>query len=149
MPQNWVRVGYAQSYLLNEISGADQYQLIAKLLSWPTEYLLPVLDLLRLLLLHPNSAEVFATPNNMPGKRVDVLQVLLDLLASKPQHTTNCMLALRALANMFSSLHTRKLLDAKYEAVLQGVGASAALDNRTALAAATVLLKYVIVCGHY
>lgn len=122
--------------------GNEQYQLLVKLLYWPPQYLLPVLDLLRLLFLHPHAAEVLASPpRTIPGKLVDILGYLIDL--SQSSNPTNVLLGLRSLANMFSFPATRKLLEVNYERVFKAIAGCGLRDDRIALATSTVLLKYV------
>jgi len=129
--------------IIDYLPGTDHYQLIIKLLSWPPQFLLPVLDLLRLLFLHPHASEVLASPpRTIPGKHIDILKYLLDVLSVQPQTPTNGLLALRALTNMFCCSNTRKILETNWTHVLQSIAGSTSGDSRTTLAAATVLLNY-------
>jgi phospholipase A-2-activating protein len=123
--------------------GVEHYQLLIKLTSWPHQYLFPVLDLLRLLFLHPHAAEVLASPRHIPGRHINIPQFFISLLNAQPLNSTNVLLVLRCITNIFYAPHTRKLAEANWEPLIRSVGALE-YDSKSALAASCVLLNYAV-----
>jgi len=120
----------------------DHFKLLAKLIGWPVASLFPVVDLLRLLVLHPHAAETLA--HLQQTKKLDIFPVLLSSLHSK--NNTTITVALRSISNLFKSKETRQLIVSAPEIILESL-ASCVNENSADvvnIAAATVLLNYSV-----
>jgi thioredoxin 1 len=91
----------------------QQYTIVDKLLSWPSDHLSPAEHLIRILALHPHAATTFS--NNKPS---DVVGKLCTIASTDGINKVVVLLAIRALCNFFSR---RKLAvfigNAKHEEV--------------------------------
>ncbi|KAK4053024.1 hypothetical protein OIV83_001758 [Microbotryomycetes sp. JL201] len=126
-----------------------------KMLRWPASVRFPALDLFRLLMLYQAEPEVVPL----------LLETLSDSTGSAKERETNAMLALRALANAFSSpagralmsssaadvsFYPRKQTSTKFESAADQVlnllraGATTGLNKNGRTALATVALNYSI-----
>eukprot|EP01116_Phalansterium_solitarium_P006057 TRINITY_DN18371_c0_g1_i1.p1 TRINITY_DN18371_c0_g1~~TRINITY_DN18371_c0_g1_i1.p1 ORF type:complete len:500 (-),score=34.85 TRINITY_DN18371_c0_g1_i1:7-1506(-) len=121
-----------------------EYEVVGKLLHWPTIELFPVFDLLRLMVLHPAAAEAYGSgKQNLHGKPL-LTFVLENLQPSAP--VPNQLMLLRLLANAFKNYHLRKLLLECFLQVTTMIAFVRALDVKPNLRpiAATILLNYAV-----
>lgn len=82
---------------------AEQMKLpSAKLLRWPTEMLWPVVDLLRLLVLHPQGSQFVAEHALKDGDEFNCVDVVLSFLLDEPQKEL-AMMCWRFICNLFAT----------------------------------------------
>jgi len=82
-----------------------QYQLILKLLTWPPKQVFPVLDIVRVLILHPRAAAYYIdhyVATNTQGNNHNLFSLLLKIGSSPQCLSASRMLSLKFIANMFS-----------------------------------------------
>ena len=72
------------------------------MLGWPMEYVGPVLNLMRLFVLHPHVAQVYSKQIVEEKQTEDVVSTLCRLLTTTEKPIT-AMLAVRVLCNLFRS----------------------------------------------
>jgi len=80
--------------------GESEFQLMNKLIMWPRQKLFPVLDILRLLILHQQAAEHYLAEHNRNGAFLPTLLAHLEISAQNSR--ANAMIALKFVANMFA-----------------------------------------------
>mmetsp|Transcript_30033 Transcript_30033/g.48525 ORF Transcript_30033/g.48525 Transcript_30033/m.48525 type:complete len:755 (+) Transcript_30033:13-2277(+) len=128
-------------YHSSKLADSD-FLLFIKLLRWPTDKMFPVLDLLRLTILHPSAAKYYAP-------RVTARDPSLSLVfqAASPSSTlaANRLLAVRFLCNMFGSVQLREAALQLRPEILDSVVDLSNSDNANIrMAFSTVLLNYAV-----
>ncbi|XP_004363948.1 phospholipase A2-activating protein [Capsaspora owczarzaki ATCC 30864] len=133
-------------YHSSEIS-PSVFVLLNKIMAWPEASLFPVLDLIRLVVLHPSGVRHFA---ETAGHGKEILLSLIDAadFSNLEGPEANRMLSLRFFANAFSLEPGRVMMNANRSTVLQAItGCLASKNKNTLLALATVLLNYAVLFG--
>ncbi|KAL6047584.1 Deubiquitinating protein VCIP135 [Balamuthia mandrillaris] len=124
---------------------STHYQLLSKLQRWPLSKLFPILDILRLAILHPRVAEHYAQQHALGQRFLD------DVIIIREQQTVpeaNRMIALKFVTNMFVHSPLRIIAISQYERIFAFCGAHSRYPNKTIRAiAANVLLNYAVVFG--
>lgn len=116
---------------------ASHYQLLDKLLAWPLETLPPVLDLIRVLCLHPAFAEYCS-------KDLNVIVKILKIGGNGLVNPVNGMLTCRIIINLFNRRITAKVLEEHYTEIINHLLYNMMCEDRknTRLAFVRVLLHY-------
>ncbi|CAM6039015.1 unnamed protein product [Sphagnum compactum] len=112
------------------------------LLLWPTQYIFPALDILRMMLLHPQCATYFAKDG---GDGKDVVMESLRRATSEPMLAANLVTGARVAVNCFKhhALHTWTM-DHRSE-ILDLLAECCKSTNKSArLAYATLVLNYAV-----
>jgi len=91
----------------------SQYEVVEKLLKWPNTKAFPVLDFLRILVLHPHAATTFGKIER--DKKTNLIDQLIEF--GKTNDPVNCLLVAQTLANCFNRRALAKLVASKYEQV--------------------------------
>jgi len=113
----------------------DQMRIVVKrLLVWPPDALLPVLDLLRLLFTHTHATEILSSYKWTPSLFETVYSIASGASA------VNAMLALRTFANIFKNQVSRKLLEPHIGQLIQLLNTTGVSDNKGVAQASTTLL---------
>jgi len=99
----------------------EQFKLIQKLMSWPMEYLGPVLNLLRLFVLHPHVAQVYSKQIIEEKRQTEDIVSTLNRVVVTADKTVTSMLAVRVLCNFFGRRVLSKAMGARFEDVFDGV----------------------------
>mmetsp|Transcript_49908 Transcript_49908/g.139713 ORF Transcript_49908/g.139713 Transcript_49908/m.139713 type:complete len:746 (+) Transcript_49908:75-2312(+) len=124
-----------------EIRDCERQVMKDRLGEWPTDKLFPVVDLWRLYLVHPQSADNFKGSDRGAPFLSKVVQLLL--------HDVNSPLALcsaRFLANLFIYQTNRYALFDKRDFILKSIEPAFASTNKhTKVACTTLLLNFAIV----
>jgi len=98
-----------------------QYSIINKLLHCSLEYIGPVLNLLRIFVLHPHVAQTYSSQIAGDKRRAeDVVTVLLNIISTTDKPVT-AMLAIRTLTNFFSRRVLSIAVVSRSEEVLDSV----------------------------
>jgi len=118
----------------------SEYRLVSRLLLWPTDKLFPVLDVVRLLILHPRAAEYYGGEG-----ATTLLPKLLELhegWGSTPL-LPNIMILLKVAVNMFAYPPLEKLAD-KYALLIMEIAASCTSnpDHRIRSEVANLMLNF-------
>ena len=115
----------------------EHYQLLNKLLTWPVDKLPPVLDLIRVLSLHPAFAEKC-------GKDFDFIKKILKIGGNGLVHAVNGMLTCRIIINLFNRRVTAKILEQNYTIIINNLLFNMEVKEKknTRLAFVRVLLHY-------
>eukprot|EP01133_Synstelium_polycarpum_P005625 gene5625-6489_t len=92
----------------------QQYKVLFKLFKWPQDKLLPVLDVLRVMVLHPGASRTFEQMIQM--KQFNVLDTLFRLPVD---NATNQMLVIKILCNMIRHDHLRQFIFAMTGAAIE------------------------------
>lgn len=136
------------SYHSSSISKAE-FDVVVKMVNqWPKDCQGPVLNLLRMAVMHPEFAATMSAPDAASaGKPGDLLAPLLKLALSADKSVLS-LLALRALVNCFSRRAVaKKVLAPRYEEVLEGVSAAARKypeDQNVRLSVVAVYINFAI-----
>jgi len=114
-----------------------QYDLIfSKLLKWPSNMRFPILDLLRLMILHPSFARYISENTNL-------IMVILESGLTK-DNTANNMLVLRFIANLFRWESLHNIVLQIQEMILDRLVDCMKGDSRTRMALATIIMNYSV-----
>ena len=90
------KIGYKDGYH-NVVFETGELECLRSILKWPTEHLLPVLDLYRMYLLHPQASEMFKVVDTAG----EFIHMLLGHLQSNSADEKVKMITLRCLVNIF------------------------------------------------
>eukprot|EP00898_Chlorokybus_atmophyticus_P001868 jgi/Chlat1/2682/Chrsp18S02992 len=127
-------------YHVSKFSDAEYAVLDRMLLSWPHAQLFPVLDTLRMLLMHPEAAARYS--------RGPVLLQALLRASGPPVMAAAQLTALRALANAYRHRALRDWLRHSSGQVIDAYAECCRSDNKNIrLALATVLLNYAVLAS--
>ena len=116
---------------------SEHYRLLDKLLTWPVDKLPPVLDLIRVLSLHPAFAEYCA-------KNFGFVKKILKIGGNGLVHAVNGMLTCRIIINLFNRRVTAKVLEQNYTVIINNLLFNMMVEEKknTRLAFVRVLLHY-------
>lgn len=116
---------------------SEHYKLLNKLLIWPIDKLPPVLDLIRVLSLHPAFAEYCS-------KNFDFIKKILKIGGNGQVHAVNGMLTCRIIINLFNRRVTAKILEKNYTIIINNLLFNMNVEEKknTRLAFVRVLLHY-------
>lgn len=136
------------SYHSSTVSKAEFDVLVKMLTQWPKDGQGPVINLLRMAVMHPEVAAKMAAPEAATaGKAGDLVGPLLKLALSAEKAVLS-LLALRALVNCFSRRAVaKKVLAVRYEEILEGVAAAArkfSEDQNVRLSVVAVYINFAI-----
>jgi phospholipase A-2-activating protein len=133
-------IGEKQFYHTSEIY-KQEWDVFKKMLDWPNKHLFPVLDLLRMFLLHSQSSEMFKVYEHGDA----YCTKLLGLLHNKDEPTANHLLSLRCLCNMFNHPSSTFVIIRKYEKIIDAITDYVTHENKNIRnAAISILLNYSI-----
>ena len=77
-----------------------------QLLSWPLEYVGPVLNLMRLFVLHPHVAQVYSKQVVEEKRQTEDIVSTLNRVVTTAEKSVTALLAVRVLCNLFRSPQT-------------------------------------------
>eukprot|EP01083_Nonionella_stella_P020782 57667_1 len=124
------------SYHTSKFSN-DEYLLVDKLLSWPKPKLPPVLNLVRVMILHPDAAIRYSS--------TDLIQRMITLIADGDEYTNNTLACLRTILNMFSRHVFMKPLLKNHEEIIAGLTSIMSSSNKNVrLSCASLLLNFSV-----
>jgi len=117
---------------------AKEYAAIERLLNWPSNQLFPVLDFLRLMVLHPEAANHWTSSGF-------VSKVLTAGLKKEGAHPANTMLAFRFVSNLFMLPTIRSKMFQYQEQILENIIDTFAEANKTTkIVLSSTLLNFAI-----
>eukprot|EP00483_Globobulimina_turgida_P006341 UN06351 len=116
---------------------ASHYKLLDKLLTWPSETLPPVLDLIRVLSLHPSFAEYCS-------QNMHLILKIMSIGGNGLINAVNGMLTCRIIINLFNRRITAKVLEHNYTVIIDNLLYNMMVQERknTRLAFVRVLLHF-------
>ncbi|CZT10438.1 related to phospholipase a-2-activating protein [Rhynchosporium graminicola] len=123
------------------VSFEDSLELIVKLVTkWPYTDRLPGLDLLRLMIVAPETAEF-----DHPGGNVVTL-LLVGAFEAKPPAENHVMMATRAFANLFASPEGRALAGVEFDRIqaVLSIAVVSSKNRNLLVAVATVYINYAV-----
>jgi len=125
-------------YNISKFSDQQIKLLFDKLINWPVELRFPILDLLRMVVTHPDGARRLNSNSNL-------LTLIIQSGFAQPS-SSNQMLALRFIANMFTFDFFVATLKSNIQPVLQLVIECVKMENKNIrIAASTIILNYASV----
>jgi phospholipase A-2-activating protein len=125
-------------YHASHLPRAGVQVLLEKIQQWPPNHAFPLLDLLRMLVLHPLGAETISL-----ASKYDPVRFLIDLLSSivaNPQERPAILVGLRVLMNMFRVDAMRKLLEPLLSPLISLVDKGLGFPHATVQAASAFVL---------
>lgn len=110
-----------------------------KLMRWPLEYMLPIVDVVRMMLMHPSTHAYFGTFEKGSDFFTDVIRCL------KPEASDPLLIiTLRCMCNMYESTPTTYVVNKMTKIILEQLGFAVVHKNKNVLSAVSAfLLKYV------
>ncbi|XP_071930791.1 uncharacterized protein [Coffea arabica] len=128
-------------YHSSKFSDGDMDLVLKLLNSWPVEMIFPVVDLLRMVILHPDGATVLLK-NTSDGN--DVFVELAKKVTSSPL-PPNLLTSIRAVANLFKNSMYHDWLQKKRAEILDAFSSSYSSSNKNVqVAYSTLMLNYAI-----
>jgi len=124
-----------KSYYHSSNFSGKEYAAIEQVLHWPLDKIFPLLDFLRLMVLHPEAVKHWI--------ETDFISKVIDLGSKKEGHAANLMLTFRFVANLFLQSSVRTNLLKYQEKLLETIVQSfPGANKQSRLVLATVLLNY-------
>lgn len=137
---NWLEKLIAQLEKANSISSCifseNELKTMEKLLDWPTENIIPVLDIFRLMILSPSASSHFFLQKEKFG--LDKLQK--HILSSSKASIGVVIMACRAICNMFSSRLVALLACDQWESIIALFSFSVCISHPKSIEAYCALL---------
>ncbi|CAI9104464.1 OLC1v1003135C2 [Oldenlandia corymbosa var. corymbosa] len=121
----------------------DDVELVVKLLhSWPVEMLFPVIDLLRMIVLHPDGATILLKQVNTGN---DVVMELIKKVTRSSPLPPNLLTSIRVVTNLFRNSIFHDWLLKHYSEIIDAFASSYLPSNKNVqLAYSTLLLNYAV-----
>eukprot|EP01087_Luapelamoeba_hula_P007469 TRINITY_DN1834_c0_g1_i2.p1 TRINITY_DN1834_c0_g1~~TRINITY_DN1834_c0_g1_i2.p1 ORF type:complete len:365 (-),score=58.14 TRINITY_DN1834_c0_g1_i2:92-1186(-) len=116
---------------------AEQIKVITKIVHWPEAQRFPALDVLRMALLHPDTAHYFKDAKQSGS--FDLVSVLINNISSHGA-PANTLVALRCLVNMFAHQAMRTMIDSSAAQVFEAAASTVSLNNKHIISALITLL---------
>lgn len=115
------------------------FEMLKKILRFPSDKAFPVLDIYRMFLMHPHSSEHYKVFENA----IEYLNIIIGHVKSQTQATQ--LVGLRCLVNLFNNSASLFCLQQKRQYILDNVSEFVYSDNKNVRQAAiTLLLNYSI-----
>eukprot|EP01087_Luapelamoeba_hula_P014432 TRINITY_DN4219_c0_g1_i1.p1 TRINITY_DN4219_c0_g1~~TRINITY_DN4219_c0_g1_i1.p1 ORF type:complete len:798 (-),score=152.19 TRINITY_DN4219_c0_g1_i1:24-2417(-) len=122
----------------------SHFEVVSKLFRWPVDRLFPILDILRVLALHPHGAECIVNSHRLGQK---FLPVIFSHAQPTVPPSPNSGIVLKFIANMFSHQLLRIQAGEDYETILKTVAPHVTHEAKvTRQIVANILLNYAV---HY
>lgn len=129
-------------YHCSSFADVDILLLLKLLKSWPIPMLFPVIDILRMIVLHPDGASLLH--KHMESGN-DVLMEILVKATTAPPQTPNLLTIVRAITNLFKHSCFSNWLQSHYSEVLDTLSSCRSFFNKNAhLCYATLILNYAV-----
>ncbi|KAJ3670094.1 hypothetical protein LUZ60_010418 [Juncus effusus] len=129
-------------YHASTISDADISLLIKILKSWPANMIFPVIDTIRMTVLHPDGAtslQKYAEGQN------DLLKEVFEKAVVGPTQPANVLTMIRAITNLFRHSCFKNWLHSRFSEILDALSTCRPAFNKNAhLAFSTLLLNYSV-----
>ncbi|KAJ8506706.1 hypothetical protein OPV22_007592 [Ensete ventricosum] len=129
-------------YHCSSFADVDILLLLKLLKSWPIPMLFPVIDILRMIVLHPDGASLLH--KHMESGN-DILMEILVKATTAPPQTANLLTIVRAITNLFKHSCFSNWLQSHYSEVLDNLSSCRSFFNKNAhLCYATLILNYAV-----
>ncbi|KAJ3706100.1 hypothetical protein LUZ61_009805 [Rhynchospora tenuis] len=129
-------------YHSSTISDSDTSLLVRLLKSWPPQMLFPVIDTMRMTVLHPDGATSLL--KHTEGQK-DLLKEIFEKAVAGPTQPANVLTIIRAIVNLFRPSCFRLWLHSNFSEILDSLSSCRPAFNKNAhLAYATLLLNYAV-----
>ncbi|CAM0905254.1 unnamed protein product [Alopecurus aequalis] len=129
-------------YHTSKLAEADMALLLKILKSWPSQMLFPVIDFLRMFVLHPDGATLLLKTIESGN---DVLVDTFRKAVALPVHLPNVLTTLKAITNLFDKSCLHQWLRNHYAEIIDSVSSCKPSFSKNAhLAYTTLLLNYSV-----
>ncbi|WOK99599.1 phospholipase A-2-activating protein [Canna indica] len=129
-------------YHCSSFADVDILLLLKMLKSWPVAMLFPVIDILRMIVLHPDGASLL---HKHIESGHDVLMETLVKVTTNPPLAANILTIIRAITNLFRHSCFSSWLQSHYSQVLDALSTCQSFFNKNAhLCYVTLILNYAV-----
>ncbi|KAJ6906076.1 phospholipase A-2-activating protein-like [Populus alba x Populus x berolinensis] len=129
-------------YHTSRFADADIALLLKLLKSWPLAMIFPVIDILRMLVLHPDGATVLL--KHVEDEN-DILMEMIKRVATNPPLPPNLLTGIRAVTNLFKNLPYHTWLQKHQSEILDAFSSCCSSSNKNLqLSYATMILNYAV-----
>ncbi|KAG6761490.1 hypothetical protein POTOM_034714 [Populus tomentosa] len=129
-------------YHTSRFADADIALLLKLLKSWPLAMIFPVIDILRMLVLHPDGAIVLL--KHVEDEN-DILMEMIKRVATNPPLPPNLLTGIRAVTNLFKNLPYHTWLQKHQSEILDAFSSCCSSSNKNLqLSYATMILNYAV-----
>ncbi|XP_010999293.1 PREDICTED: phospholipase A-2-activating protein-like [Populus euphratica] len=129
-------------YHTSRFADADIALLLKLLKSWPLAMIFPVIDILRMLVLHPDGATVLL--KHVKDEN-DILMEMIKRIATNPPLPPNLLTGIRAVTNLFKNLSYHTWLQKHQSEILDAFSSCYSSPNKNLqLSYATMILNYAV-----
>uniref|UniRef100_A0A0D9WV36 Phospholipase A-2-activating protein n=1 Tax=Leersia perrieri TaxID=77586 RepID=A0A0D9WV36_9ORYZ len=129
-------------YHTSKLADADMTLLLKMLKSWPTQMMFPVIDFLRMFVLHPDGAALLMKTIESGN---DVLVETFHKVLTPPVQPPNVLTTLKAVTNLFDKPCLRQWLKSHCAEIIDSVSNCKPTFSKNAhLAYSTLLLNYAV-----
>ena len=133
-------IGNKKDYQTSQIYKSE-WDVLKKILSWPSKYLFPCLDLLRMFLNHSQASEMYKVYEHGSEQ----LSFFVAILSDKDDAWQNHLTTLKWVCNLFRHASSTFVVNSKYEKIIDSVVDFISHDKQAVRdAAVSVLLNYSI-----
>lgn len=132
----------ASHYHCSKFADADIILLLKILKSWPLSMMFPVIDILRMVILHPDGATLLLKHIENGN---DILMEAFKRATTAPAQPANLLTIMRAITNLFKHSYFSNWLQSHYSEILDALSSCRSSFNKNAhLSYATLLLNYAV-----
>ncbi|CAK7329744.1 unnamed protein product [Dovyalis caffra] len=129
-------------YHTSRFADADIALLLKLLKSWPTAMMFPVIDIVRMLVLHPDGATVLF--KHVEDEN-DILMEMIKRVATNPPLPPNLLTGIRAVTNLFKNSRYHNWLQKHRSEILDAFSSCYSSPNKNLqLSYATMILNYAV-----
>uniref|UniRef100_A0A6M2EAG1 Phospholipase A-2-activating protein n=1 Tax=Populus davidiana TaxID=266767 RepID=A0A6M2EAG1_9ROSI len=129
-------------YHTSRFADADIALLLKLLKSWPLAMIFPVIDILRMLVLHPDGATVLL--KHVEDEN-DILMDMIKRVATNPPLPPNLLTGIRTVTNLFKNLPYHTWLQKHQSEILDAFSSCCSSSNKNLqLSYATMILNYAV-----
>ncbi|OWM89209.1 phospholipase A-2-activating protein isoform X2 [Punica granatum] len=129
-------------YHTSKFADADIVLLLKMLRSWPSAMIFPVIDIMRMVVLHPDGAATLLKHINDEN---DIHMEIIKKATVDPSATANLLTSIRAVANLFKSSAYYSWLQKHRSEILDAYSSCSSSSNKNVqLSYSTLVLNYAI-----
>ncbi|KAI4295562.1 hypothetical protein L6164_035597 [Bauhinia variegata] len=129
-------------YHSSKFADIDLALLLKLLRSWPLDMIFPVIDIVRMVVLHPDGAALFLKYLESDN---DILMELIKKVTINPAIPANLLTSIRAVTNLFKNLQFYNWLQKNRSEILDAFSSSSSSPNKNLrLSYSTLILNYAV-----
>ncbi|XP_054777900.1 uncharacterized protein LOC129285936 [Prosopis cineraria] len=132
----------ASHYHSSTFAEADIALLLKLLSSWPIAMIFPVIDIIRMVVLHPDGAKIFL--KHLEAEN-DILSQLIKKVTTNPTIPANLLTSVRAVTNLFKDSSYHSWLQKHRSMILDAFSSCSSSANKNLqLSYSTLILNYAV-----